>query len=667
MLAAFSALVALPTAAGAQQPERFSLSMFHFNVQYVAGGLLGFPDGVSDLADYRLDAEAVEDLIVTESFAPAMDLLLAHPTWKLTLEMQGYMIEVMLERHPEVVEKLRTLVDAGQVELVSFHYSDQLFLAYPRVDIERSQQLLDEVVAEAGLTLSPVTFCQEGQFGEGMAQVGPAHGQTILGLPKNLFAFQHAADFDTAAPLYRLGDADVVLIGRSFQTPEVEVTWNYFNDAELWSTNDGSPYLGTAFQLDPARVAAFEQGLADQEAAGYRIASIQDYVAFVKAAGLEQRPLPPMLDGTWQPGSTDSMYRWMGKAGILDVLYQCERDNTVVSGNVQARHEVLAAETLLAWARGEGVVAAAEYPGDLSDCWRTALLGQVTDASGINPFVGEIEYALEHAADARACAGAITADIAARVGRPYLQVDTMSGDVTPLDRRPSEALAVESALLTEADGFTIEAPGRTVDVTWEAIGDTGRLHRVTIGARAPVGGPRTIAVTFPMELDELRLSPGLVEDEVRSYAWADLDLEDGNIGLPVANGLIGLRDDLWLIEDTKVTHVAATFREGEPNVLFRDSTLDPEADVVWSFFVLEGTADDALAEANHRNTHPTLTIAGPPALRVNGNGCSCRSAGGSSPGGLLVIALAALLAVPTERARRRARRSSRPGRPDAGC
>lgn len=631
--------------------------MFHFNIQYVAGGLIGFPDGVSHQPGFELDEETVEDLVVTESFEPALDLLLAHPTWKLTLELQGYMVEVMLERHPGVLDKLRQLVDGGQVELVSFHYSDQLFLAYPRVAMERSHALLDAVIAEAGLTLSPVTFCQEGQFGEGMARLGPEHGQTILGLPKNLFRFQHVAEAEVAAPLYQLEDADVVLIGRGFDSPELQVTWTFFDDGELWSTNDANPYFGPDFRLDPTSVATFEEGLAGLEAGGFRIATIEEYVAHVKEAGLAQPPLPPLLDGTWQPGSTESMYRWMGRSGIWDALYSCERDNEVVTGNTRTVHELSAAERLLEWGRAEGLVASGEWAEGLSGCWRDALLGQVTDASGINPWLGEVQYGLAHAARARECAAAITSDITERAGSRFLVVDLEAGTVARQNKGPHEVVVPEAARFDEADGFTVDAPGRDVEVVWEAVGESGHLHRVTIVAPTSVTAGKSMAVTFPFEADALRLSPGLVEDEVRTYPLDAFDLEDGTISLPVANGLFGLAEDLWLIEDTSRVHVAATIRIDEPTVLFRDDTMDVAADATWVFYVLEGTADEALAEANRRNTRPTIVIEGPEHAGVAGGGCSCRSGGRRGGGPDAAGALAALAMVVAIRRRPGRRRA----------
>src|SRR4051812_39200200 len=86
---------------GMQLAGKFGLSLYHWNVQYVLG------------------SRETEDALVLQSFEPIVDLYLKHPTWKVTFEMQGYMVEVMAERHPGVLKKLKVLVDNGQVELVS--------------------------------------------------------------------------------------------------------------------------------------------------------------------------------------------------------------------------------------------------------------------------------------------------------------------------------------------------------------------------------------------------------------------------------------------------------------------------------------------------------------------------------------------------------------------
>ena len=58
---------------------RWALSLFHFNIQYVAGGLRGFMPGRLE-SHFDFDEAETEDLIIRESYLPLLDILEAHPT-----------------------------------------------------------------------------------------------------------------------------------------------------------------------------------------------------------------------------------------------------------------------------------------------------------------------------------------------------------------------------------------------------------------------------------------------------------------------------------------------------------------------------------------------------------------------------------------------------------
>jgi hypothetical protein len=628
-----AAWLSSPLAARAQVtgPERFSLSMFHFNVQYVVGGTRGWPDGQGNVASLDLDDAQVQDQIIRESFMPVLELFEAHPDWQVTLEMQAYMVEVMDQRHPEVLNLLRELVEGGQVELVSFHYSDQLFLAYPRLDLERSHQAMDRVWQVAGLDPSAVVFCQEGQFGVGMAAFALDHDRSILGLPKNLLQYQHEADYDGYPPLFELDGADVVVIGRGIVTDQVEVRWSFFDDGELLATGDRDPYLGLEMVHDPEAVAAYELELLEHEAEGFKIATITEYVEWAKANGVEGAPLPPMLDGTWQPRSTDSMRRWMGAPGAIDVVFETERDNWVLTGNVRARHHILAAEALTAHADRIGLTSSGDYDERLRGCWRDVFLAQVSDASGITPFINEIRYGLDHAAAAQACADQVMTELAGVLETEVVEIDTGTGDVTILNepRRTGEQAA--EPFFDEADGFEVVAEGRAVQVEWFDVGDTGKLHRVEISVSAPDDRERSVEVTFPLELEAFLITPGLIEDEVMEWSFDQFDLEQGRVSIPAANGLVGIGPDLWVIKQTDTVHVAATFREGEPALRFIDETVPSDEGFTWVFWVLEGDAEEAITLARGRNLYPTVTfdLREPVVIDHEGDseGCGCRAVG----------------------------------------
>ena len=277
-LAALLVGLSLAATTPCQAAERYALGVFHFNIQYVAGGMVGFSPLPS--AGLDLDAETIEDLIVTQSFSPVLDLYEKHPTWGVDIELQGYFLDVLAARHPKVLEQLRKLTNSGQIDVVSFHYSDQLFIGYPEEDWLRSQALTAATFAKHDVRLSRTVFCQEGQAGEAMAQRMAEAGYRNMVWPKNLWSFQHG-DFD-AQPLYAFGD--VLLIagakGVSYQSGSLDlgVSWTYLDDGELMATGDLNPYLPDVFKIKPEAVKKYEDGLAALESQGYEILTVDEYV-----------------------------------------------------------------------------------------------------------------------------------------------------------------------------------------------------------------------------------------------------------------------------------------------------------------------------------------------------------------------------------------------------
>ena len=59
------------------------------------------------------------------------------------------------------------------------------------------------------------------------------------------------------------------------------------------------------------------------EAMGYQVSSVSRYVQAISETVPKADP-PPLLDGTWQPNSTDGMRRWLGGSGLWAPN---ERDN----------------------------------------------------------------------------------------------------------------------------------------------------------------------------------------------------------------------------------------------------------------------------------------------------------------------------------------------------
>jgi len=577
--------------------HRYALSVFHFNIQYVAGGLVGlFPTPVPA---FELDNEQVEDSIVLESFEPVLDLHLAHPDWGTNLEMQAYFLEVLAERHPTVLEKLRVLAVSGQAEVVSFHYSDQLFLAYPTDDLRRSLELTRQVFDRYGIPLSGSVFCQEGQASPAMPDLMERYGYETLVWPKNLYKYQHGSPAP-AMPYYHFGSRRMVLgpepVDYDNGAEQIQVRWTFLDDGELLATGDWDPYFAPFFKHDPEAVAEYEQKLLDMEAQGFRIATVGGYVQDLEDLAIPPADPPPLLEGTWQPDSTDGIFRWMGAAGLFA---RQERDNDVRTLCAVAHRELEAAETVAA-ALPPGAGAGMAAP--LREAWRLLFLSQVSDATGINPFRGEIDYGIAHASEALRIAREVIADGKRLLGFPgTVRIDTRAGTVAPAAPPAPGPQPLPSAPLA----VRVEAPGRETAVAWTQADPDRGLYRLDLDFSAvQEGGARTIEVTFPGDPDRIVYCPALQEDVPVSLSRGDFAWE--HFVLPLPNGLIGLGDDRWLIKDTGWVHLGAFVFAGGPEVSFRDETARAEEPAAWRFYLLEGPLEEAVSFANGLNIRPAL-------------------------------------------------------------
>lgn len=291
--------------------HRLSLAVYHFNIQYVAGGLAG-QLGISS----KWDEKAVEDAIVRVSLEPLLDIYLEHPSFRADIELQAYTLEVIAQRHPDVLEKMQTLAASGQIDFDSLHYSDQLYVAYPRRDLEVSLDLTDQVFDRLCLPTGRSVFAQEGQFAVGQLALAEQHGREVSILPKNLFSYQFgdaAANdgvvfSDPAAPQH-----SVIIGGRGWSGTDragqpFDLTWSFMDDGEIALTRGKlNPYFADLFQIDPSRVQARIDTLNAIEAAGFIQVTVAEAVQRIKELGIVRRPLPPVLDGTWQPKDRKSV------------------------------------------------------------------------------------------------------------------------------------------------------------------------------------------------------------------------------------------------------------------------------------------------------------------------------------------------------------------------
>ncbi|MEW5850937.1 MAG: hypothetical protein AB2A00_19275 [Myxococcota bacterium] len=583
-----------PTPRDLSAESKLAVAVYHFNIQYVAGGLAGFLD---DTERYRLNEVETEDRIVRQGLEPVLDMFLAHETFRADIELQAYFLEVMALRHPDVLDKLRTLALRGQIDVDSFHYSDQLYVAYGRKDQEVSLELTRQIFERTCIPVGRAIFTQEGQFCRGQIPLAQERGYAVSILPKNLFKYQVGEAAMNEAVLYEDTEQPghpVILGGQSWTAPDqgFELRWLFMDDGEIAFTESGlNPYFGHDYVVDPAKINEHVNLLLQMEQQGYVFATVAEAAEAMVARGITPRPLPPILDGTWQPKDTLNVGRWMGMAGLWRAQ---ENDSGVLSSIWSARKLVERAE------RSAGVTPA------VTAAWRELLLAQVSDSTGWNPFINEVGYSLDHASRAAGLAETILACSANKVSEA-----------------PSPLTCESSSDKTLADlGITVVVPARAVQQELRKCsihGRGGRAYELVLRAEKlssfePQLDPTTEA-TAERELDVHVTLQGntfqlvqALENELRTVNLDDYVFD--TIGIPLPMGLMSVGDRRWIIQDMASGRLAATLSrtgDGVGKVLFNDRTVTRAAASARRYILLEDVdAADALKVARAINVDEPL-------------------------------------------------------------
>ncbi|MGC8928475.1 MAG: hypothetical protein ACP5QK_11195 [Myxococcota bacterium] len=563
---------------------KFSLSLFHYNIQYIAGG-----------------GEKYENAIIRIGFEPILDILLRHPDWKFTIEMQGYMIEIMAGRFPKTFEKLKSLVKNCQVELISFHYSDQLFLAYPEMDMQWSFDLNRAVFERFGLFPSGVVFTQEGQFGEGMLKFMRKNGLSIGLYPKNLFRYFNGGMM--VKPLYSKYETDVVIVGAGVNSDGVVVDWSYFNDGELLTTGGFSPYFVDTgnYKIDEESIRKYEDELLQKEKDGYKITSIGDYVSTIKAKGIKPEPLPPLLDGTWQPDDTNNLHRWMGDAkGPVD------RDNKVLSSNYSARKYVQSLEKMIKYADGNGVDTK-EYETKLLKAKRFLAYAEVSDSTGWYPNLVEVNYSLENAKSARELSIDAIKSLSEKLKfKKVIRIDNYKDEI-------SETEQIEDTTIDESCPddilLDINSDYYSYEIFCKKINDFRTDVRVLFSPRDK-NATRSVQLTLNFDTDEIEYVPALMDSEgvdsaILSYKGVDFARKELNTSL--ATGLIKVADRRYLIKHCEYFHIAPFINFENRSITFIDNSPESEG-FEWRFSIVNGDKSTAFEEMKRINTLPVVYI-----------------------------------------------------------
>ncbi len=521
------------------QPGRYVLNMYHFNLQYVAG---------CDICYQR----------VIQSFEPLVDFYIAHPEYGADFEMQGVMIEYMAENYPAVLDKFRMIVNSGQVDLVSFHYSDQLLMAYPAHDQQWSIDINNKVFEKYGIKRSGTIFAQEAMFSEGIADMGAKNGFNVAVMTGSIYGwFQDSSEL----PYYTCRGLDVLRQGGAvFPNSGIEVDWEFVGDGETVTSFD--PYFPVLKWYVKYSINQLEKKFAGYANNGYTISTVSKYVDALRAAGEIPTPLKPILDTPWRPSDGSGVYQWMGK-----YVFPWEEDYTILTGNWTVR------SCLMAFERKYGSI----YPDKLEEAWKNMLEAEVSDSTGWRPFPSEIEYSKEHADAVLAIIQSVDPSLLTNAWtRPELTPEA-SGPV---------AIKISGSLLKKQIKW-YSFPGQ--EDVWVADVNLKKIPLIPSGL---------ISIDFPYDSDLIEYSPAMLENEVRTISINDIKHNPIHLGIP--NGLIGLGDGLYLIRDNNFGVLAARLDIDGKKISYQ--ALNPtENELNMRFYLVKGDQATALTWANMIN------------------------------------------------------------------
>lgn len=539
-------------------PKKYALALYHFNLQYVAG-----------------DHE-IEKRIIEESIIPLFDFYENHPEYKGDFEIQAWALEVMDEQYKPELERLRTLINNGQLDLIVVHYSDQLFIGYPALDMQRSVEISDKILDELNLERTRIFLGQEIQYTAGLISA-LNDDFDVISLSGNPYGYY----LSNAMPLMKesYGGKEMLVFpgGGKKDLGFLQWDWAFFDDGEVFSTKDYRSDFYRVPEWEKANMDKFKKMAED----GYEFVTISEFVDILLSHNYEPPEMDYLPEGTWNMGG-GGPYNWMGKQRSGN-----EKDGLTRARNFITRGEVMVAEKVLE----KSGKTSPELEAILELAWKHLLLSEVSDASGWSPWPIEVEYTDLHADTAEA----LSKEIISALIRPNSSffVDTKRArfnyrykkrGITPLTNAP----------------VPIHINGTDHSLNVEQIYHD--LIKVSISVTP--NEDQSAEIQFSLEGKDHFYSAPMGEETLFKIPT---DLRNDPI-LSLSNGLFSLGNGWNLIKDNYIEHIAATWDYDANTLTFREELRHDIPSMNMDFYLVKGSPKKALRIANRINTWPLYQV-----------------------------------------------------------
>lgn len=556
-----------------KKTTNFVVTYFHFNVQFIAG-----------------DAQ-VEENILQNSIIPLLTFYHDNSEYKFSFEIQGYGIEIIGERYPEIMKYIKRMINRGQMELIVTHYSDQFFLAYPLADFEKSIELSDDVLDDYDLRKSNVFGTQEWQWSPYLPKLMKQHGYEIFigrdqmfrhytSLHENYWNYEKSnlfvTEWDNDQVYLALDRPGRIEDKDSDPSKTMIYDWAHRGDGEYVNTHGSDK----DFEHNAGRQRHFEEMLEEYKEKDYKSVTLSELIYTSREKGFDKRELDCI------PGSAQgsNVYVWMGEQRRT-----WEKDTEINTERYQTRNMLLATEVLLNKLDNAGVRVDG-YQKELNDLWRDVIMAQVTDASGWAPRQIEVDYG-----------DRLNRNVTKKCTEIYKLALKDAGlldtsliiDIYKNDLIDEDYIVLDGETCVPPIEFNMNISSYVANC--KSYGNDLYLLSVTFDASTIA----EVALKFNITNNDVLYCP-LGQKEPMNLT----DYRDNNTYLPLANGFIYIGNDTCVIKNCMANHILCEVDPSE--IIFKEEA--PTGQITYQFFIYMNGMNRGITYASKINTHPSILI-----------------------------------------------------------
>ena len=576
---------------GTQKSSRIALGLFHFNVQYE----VGVPESY-----HRYTREAINPFVHT---------LHRSPNWGVSLAMSGSCLEFVADHYSKTFDTLAEMVHSGRVELISSLYTPAIWVAYPWEELARSIDENIRCLECLGLPQSRFFLSQEIFFGEGLRRL---IGTVDAAICKDDY-LTHFYDWQPQSPVaescglpvvvgsnhllnhlnHFLDDTEVHQPGTLPSTHQRLLDWareknqkkqfpaskGEIGDLEWYWYHIGSGHHSCVpwnpvdianFHFDPSWHSLVLDSLSYISAAGFEMTTISNW--FDKVGRHPRQRLPQLVEGSLNSADSGGVLAWMGREENT-----WEDNDAVLARASRSRIQLRSVEAVLS-----------ETPESTQSALQAArkaqMLAEGSDSLGWQPTPREVQYGLQASGDVLS----VTSQILDACGKSVSDVATYQ---PPRLGRDSSRRCVSS----------LDHVVSSVGIDCESISITQDCDGVTMLEADFLPKSRHFGMLFSYCTEFVSYCPSGLE---RTLLRVPLDrLRPPEVCLPLANGLLRIQENLYVVKDLRYCHVAARIKTDAQVAEFAITASDiPVRRYRWRFFALTGaSAESAMDFANTLN------------------------------------------------------------------